>query len=538
MRSILQILLFLSLAICSIARAEQADNMPTSVQARIEAVQLPRVSFDAMPLGQALETLAAMADAQGMPVNLVRLAPKGEEPKLTITLREMSLERVLYYVASSVGYRCEMEHDAVVLRPVSEPGTMLKTEFFAVNRSALVRMTGISPLEEGKAKKDGNGAAMQAEVEAATRAFLERAGVPFDSVPGASLALGAGQLIVTNSSGNIERVRDILALYGKIRQVQIEARFLEVGQADLEEFGLQWGFSNLATARGKDSVLTVGSGNRTLSSAFGGSSVSNEILITGLDESVGDNGTISQIVNAPEISGGIDIGTGAAALASVTGYVGDFNVEAVVNALARKSGNDLLSAPKLTVLSGERAEITVAQEMIYPRSFGNMESSVSRGSSYSGGGAAVAVTAGTPKDFTTRNVGVEMAVTATVEDDGSISLTLEPCVTEFEGFVEYGGPSVAVAGSTTVTVPSGFYQPMFSVRRIRTEVTIDNGATVVMGGLTREETVKVKDKVPLLGDIPLLGRLFRNEGESTQKKDLIVFITARIVGSDGLPVAE
>jgi general secretion pathway protein D len=148
----------------------------------------------------------------------------------------------------------------------------------------------------------------------------------------------------------------------------------------------------------------------------------------------------------------------------------------------------------------------------------------------------VAVTAGTPKDFATRNVGMEMHVTAVVEDDGSISLTLEPCVTEFEGFVEYGGPSVAVAGTTTVTVPSGFYQPVFSVRRIRTEVTIDNGATVVMGGLTREEKVSVDDSVPLLGDIPFVGRLFSNKGEATQKKDLLIFVTARIVGPDGNPI--
>jgi len=513
-------------------------SRPEGLPSRLSAVMLPRVSFDAMPLGQALETLSALADAQGMAVNLVRLAPKGEEPKVTITLREMNLERVLYYVAQSVGYRCEMEKDAVVLRPVSEPGSMLRTEFFAVNRSALVRMSGLTGIPSGKLSKVDSGLATQMEVETAIRSFMERAGVPFDSVPGATLALGAGQLIVTNTGSNIERVRNILALYAQIRQVQIEARFLEVGQADMEEFGVQWGLSNAASVRGSKTAVSVSSGNRSLSSAFGGTSVSSELLITGLDESVGDKGTISQSINAPDVSGGIDLATGATALASVTGVVGSFDVDAVVNALARKSGNDLMSAPKLTVLSGERADITVAQEMIYPRSFGNVESSVSRGSSYSGAGSAVAVTAGTPKDFTTRNVGVEMAVTATVEDDGSISLTLEPCVTEFEGFVEYGGPSVAVAGTTTVTVPSGFYQPVFSVRRIRTELTIDNGATVVMGGLTREQTVSVKDKVPILGDIPLLGRLFRNEGESTQKKDLLIFITAHIVGSDGQPVSD
>ncbi len=103
----------------------------------------------------------------------------------------------------------------------------------------------------------------------------------------------------------------------------------------------------------------------------------------------------------------------------------------------------------------------------------------------------------------TRNVGVEMTVTPNVENDDTISLILEPRVTEFEGFVEYGGPSVALDGSgTTVTVPAGFYQPIFSVREITTEVTVFDGATVVMGGLTRDEVKTVNDKVPVLGDIP------------------------------------
>lgn len=84
-----------------------------------------------------------------------------------------------------------------------------------------------------------------------------------------------------------------------------------------------------------------------------------------------------------------------------------------------------------------------------------------------------------------------MKVTPTVEeDDYSISLDLNPKVTEFEGFVEYGGPSVAISGNTTVTVPPGFYQPIFSVREVTTKVTIWDGATLVMGGLTREEVKK------------------------------------------------
>jgi general secretion pathway protein D len=216
--------------------------------------------------------------------------------------------------------------------------------------------------------------------------------------------------------------------------------------------------------------------------------------------------------------------------------VGEFDVSATLRALSQRTGSDLLSAPKITVLSGNRASITVAQELRFPQSYGEIQSEVgqSGGTTTNGGGAGVTITAGTPQDFTSRNVGVELAVTPTVEeDDYSISLELNPRVTEFEGFVEYGGSSVAIQGTTTVTVPSGFFQPIFSTREINTRVTVWDGATLVMGGLTREEVKRVNDKVPILGDIPYLGRAFRSKGESSQKRNLLIFVTANLVSPGG-----
>jgi general secretion pathway protein D len=241
------------------------------------------------------------------------------------------------------------------------------------------------------------------------------------------------------------------------------------------------------------------------------------------------------IINrAPSIPGTNNLGTAANAFATVTGILGEFNVNAVIRALSQRSGTELLSAPKLTVLSGNPATITVAQELRYPRSYGQVQSQVGTGSASGGGSAGVTITAGTPQDFTTRNIGVELRVTPTVEeDDYRISLDLNPKVTEFEGFVEYGSQSIAVSGSTTVTVPSGFYQPIFAVRELSTKVTLWDGATLVMGGLTREDTRKANDKVPVLGNVPVLGRLFRSSGESAQKRNLLIFVTANLVNPGG-----
>jgi general secretion pathway protein D len=92
-----------------------------------------------------------------------------------------------------------------------------------------------------------------------------------------------------------------------------------------------------------------------------------------------------------------------------------------------------------------------------------------------------------------------------------------------------------VAGGRTVTIPSGFYQPIFSRREVTTRVTLWDGATLVMGGLTREETKKVNDKVPLLGDLPAVGRLFRSSGEGAAKRNLLIFVTASLVSPGGGP---
>jgi general secretion pathway protein D len=251
---------------------------------------------------------------------------------------------------------------------------------------------------------------------------------------------------------------------------------------------------------------------------------------------------------APILPEQANTGAGTVSLANISKLIGTFEVNAVVNALNQTSGSELLSSPTVTVLSGNPANITVAQELRYPQSYGDPRSTASNG-------GAVSLTPGTPQEFTTRNIGVELKVTPTVEDDDySISLDLNPRVTEFDGFIEYGGQSVAIApGNTTggiistltsvteggggqptvVTVPSGFFQPVFSTREVVTKVTIWDGATLVMGGLTREEVTKVNDSVPILGDIPLIGNLFKSKGESVQKRNLLIFVTANLVSPGG-----
>lgn len=519
-------------------RAERKEDpgIHRGMRLELEAVFVPEVAFRDIALSEVVRQLTVLSEKwskDGGAFNFVLLDPEGRNPKVSILLKRLNLLRILDFVVESVGYEYELHSDAVVIRRRKGVGYGLETDFYPLSRSTLIRLTGIrrdftpessgliqDPFELPTEERDE-----RRELEEDLRDFLQRAGILFDGIEGADLAFAEGQLIVTQTARNHTKLRELLQRYRETKQVEIETRFIEVQERNLEELGLEW------RLQGGSGHVHNGPG-RNLANAFtvGGDESGVVIDRPGFEMPALRSG-------APVFPATIDLGANAGNLLELSGTAGELEMSVLVRALERQSGNDLLSAPKVTVLSGKTAEIVVAEEFRYPEFYGDAMAEVGGGNSESGS-AGVAITAGTPRDFVTRNIGVEMEVTPTVEEDDSISLRLQPKVTEFEGFVEYGGTSVAIASDTTVTIPSGFYQPVFSVRRLQTEVTIWDGATVVMGGLTREHAVRVNDRIPLLGSIPVLGRLFRSEGTSTQKRNLLIFVTANLVSPGGSPAFQ
>jgi len=120
-------------------------------------------------------------------------------------------------------------------------------------------------------------------------------------------------------------------------------------------------------------------------------------------------------------------------------------------------------------------------------------------------------------------------------DNRTVDLSLFPEVTDFEGFINYGSPIFVgnPDGSQSLMTTNAINQPVFSTRRINTKVLIRDGCTVVLGGLIRDDVQNVNDKVPLLGDLPLLGRLFQSKAVTDTKRNLIIFVSANIYRNDG-----
>jgi len=197
--------------------------------------------------------------------------------------------------------------------------------------------------------------------------------------------------------------------------------------------------------------------------------------------------------------------------------------------------------------SGQRAVIEIIREFRYPTEFDppqipqTFEATGTTIGATGGSTSSFPVTPTTPTAFETRNTGVTLEVEPVVGPDSyTIDLNLVPQVVEFEGFINYGSPiqttsTNPLTGITTTNVitPNVINQPIFSTRKVTTSVSVFDGSTVVLGGLIREDVQKVEDKIPIIGDIPIIGRLFRSSVDQHLKRNLVIFVSARLINPAG-----
>jgi general secretion pathway protein D len=501
------------------------------------------------PLDRALTKLSSLSqtyDKDQKGVNIVPVTDGGESPTVNLQLRDVTVFQALDYLCKRVGYSFSVSPSGIVEVRKDAGDSLLDTQFFELTQAAVVKMTGqgLNTTAPGGGATNPFGGASGAAAptdgnpqEMAIKSFLIRSGVPFE--PPATLSFDGTRLIVTGSPKNLDRVKNIIRRYSDIKQVHIEAKFIEVEQKALNELGVNWSLTpNVAGNGGVTAATNLRSINRVF--AQNNTAPKNLTINSQITNSTGDTTSILQTFPnvAPSFPGGMNLGSIANTYAGTVNILSRETLALTIRAIEESAGSDLMSSPSLTVLDGKTAVIKVAQLLRYPQAYGDIQSNVGQGGGGNGGvlGAAqtsVAITAGTPQDFTVQEVGVTLEVTPTVAADDSIALNLKPKVTEFEGFVEYGGTSVALTGGVTVTVPSGFFQPIFSTREVTTDVTVFDGATVVIGGLTREEVKTIDDKVPVLGSLPLIGAAFRSTGKSVAKRSLMVFVTANLVSPGG-----
>ena len=373
----------------------------------------------------------------------------------------------------------------------------------------------------------------------------------------------SGVLIVRNTQDNLDMVDALVdqANASQPKQVEIESKFIEITQNNLKELGFDWLLGPFNIGNHK----LFGAGGTSVNSTA--ANPANFPFVNTTGQPIGDTQPGQPIGQFPVTggnrSGGLAISAnaldallfpGASGVApgifGLAGVFTDPQFQVVIRALNQKKGVDLLSAPKVTTKSGQRAIIEVVREFRYPSTFTPPQVpsiSSSTGTTVVGGSTTVpvVVTPTTPQNWETRNTGVTLEVEPVVgENATTIDLNLVPQVVEFEGFINYGSPINAVgvntiAGAISTSVPvrltdNVINQPVFSTRKVTTSVSVYDGQTVVIGGLMREDVQKTEDKTPIIGDIPLVGRLFRTNVDQHIKRNLVIFVTARVITPAGL----
>jgi general secretion pathway protein D len=280
---------------------------------------------------------------------------------------------------------------------------------------------------------------------------------------------GLNALVVRGEPSIIEEADKIIsALDIRRAQVMIEAAIVEISDELGQDLGVQVAVGDESGKSTPVAGTNFGNVGRSLGDVLGA--------------------ILSETVLAP-VQGGITVGAGQRNENGVSWGV-------LLQALSTSAAANLLSTPSIITLDNEEAEIVVGQNVPFKT------------------GESTVTGDGTTNPFTTierRDIGLTLKVTPTISADGLVRLVVSQSTENIADSIE--------SASDIIT----------NKREIKTTVLADDGETIVLGGLTTDDLQVNKSKVPLLGDIPFLGRLFSSESERRVKRNLLVFLRPKIL---------
>jgi type IV pilus assembly protein PilQ len=319
-----------------------------------------------------------------------------------------------------------------------------------------------------------------------------------DASKGGKLTLDtrSNSLILTERPSMLNKIRPIIKqLDQPTAQVMIETKFIEVTNEDVKNLGVSW--SSLQSYQ-----ATLGNLQQSVSASSIPNAFYNLVNHPGSTAGVGGLTTSTTGVASPASITTLPSGAPASAVFSAQ----DFSV--VLSALQSLNTTKVVSNPTIVTLNNTEATINIGESYPIP----NYQYDQEKGSFEVAG-------------FNYKDIGINLKVTPQVNASGFIKLTLNPEVSSTSNTVNFGG-----AGGATI--------PIINTRKAMTQVTLKDGYTMGLGGLVSSNSVKNSSKVPLLGDIPVLGQLFQSKNKDESKTNLIIFVTAKTVSPDGADVGE
>jgi general secretion pathway protein D len=493
-----------------------------------------------------------------------------ENSRITMSLSNVPLMEAIRYLTELSGLKPKIEPFAVYIVPATENTEDLLVKEYRVSPSFIPASSAQDAQTPRPGMQSTGDSNQRITGERNATEYLKQQGVPFPEGAFAQYIPSGSKLVVRNTQGALDLIDTLVEgdMGSPPNQIEIESKFVEISQTNTNELGFDWLLGPFSIGGGVYGNGGTRSGDEDLGSAYYQNFPFNN---TGANPITAGNrsgfGTSpNSAINVNSINAllaGLPQGSNALS-PGILGLAGIFTqpqFQMVIRALSQQKGVDLVSAPKVTTKSGNKATIKIIREFPYPDSFdppslpqqtsreGQGQQTFPPGALISGG----IVTPSSPNNFATKELGVSLEVEPQVgADNFTIDLSLNPQIIDFDGFVNYGSPifnarfdeKVYLANPLgtgvvqTVATENVINQPIFSVRQVSTNVSIWDGQTVALGGLIREDVQKVNDKVPILGDIPLAGRLFRTNVDQKIKKNLIIFVTARLMDAEGQPLQQ
>ncbi len=296
-------------------------------------------------------------------------------------------------------------------------------------------------------------------------------------------------LIVTDIPETIRKVRELVAILDRpVRQVLIESRIVIAQEGFRRQLGARFGLTG-AKEDSDGNLITIGS------SLTGTSGMATEGLANRL---AGESSTLP--VSPPSLfdrlNFNLPVGEPGAGSFATTILGADYLLDMELSALETEDRGELLSSPKVITADQQEAVIKQGQEVGYV--------------TFQAGAAAGGVPTAT---VSFKEVVLELLVTPRITSDGRVFLALKVKKDNLAGFIATPGGQV----------------PIIDKREVQTGALVDNGQTVVLGGIYEFERNDSLSKVPLLGDIPAVGNLFRNKDRRNSKAELLIFVTPKIL---------
>jgi len=531
---------------------------------------------------------------------ILNVPPESRNKPISLNLRDVPMEEVLRYVSEMSGVSYKVDEHAVTFVSLSERSGAIITRSFRVPPDFIQNAPAgdagaAAPADPFGAQAPAGGGLVIRRMGA--KEFLEARGVTFPEGSSANFNSNTSTLTVRNSVANMEMVELFVEQASKAapKMAVITVRMLEVNQTNLDELGFDWLLGG-AGANGNNVFFGGGSASSgtPLSSAnypfsttavipaitsrtlqiFPAQSINAPLagpLPVGVNPpplNAGGSGPVTSGLRSGTYATGINsldslLKTGSATgtqsvasgVLSVAGVFTDPQFQTVIRAMSQKKGIDVNATPSVTTKNGLKATVEITREFIYPTEFDPPQLPQAGGGNINlggGGGAQQIATPTTPTAFEMRKTGVLLEVEPVISEDGrSVELTITPELTDFEGFVNYGSPILSPASTSFVSTAAGILplaqpeqlitpnyilQPIFKTQKTATSVKIWDGATVVLGGAKVQNRTLVDDQVPVLGNLPFVGRFFRSEVTQTETKNIIIFVTVDVIDPSGQKV--